>query len=60
MSNYTFDEAFKVLEGTFDRLGSTVKDDTLMRVVKNLMESSYHLGGKHEIERMSKGNKYAD
>ena len=60
MSDHTFDEAFKSLELTFDVLGSIVKDDTLMEVVKNLMESSYYLGGCHEIKRMSKGNKYAD
>ena len=54
MSDYTFDEAFKSAEATFNTLGSMVKDETLMRVVKHLMESAYYIGGRHEIEKMLK------
>ena len=52
-TNLTFEQAFEQSRETYDILGSMVKDETLMRVVKHLMESAYHIGARHELEKMN-------
>ena len=46
MSMHTFEEAFEVVEKEFNMLGSMVKDNDLMQIVKHLMGSVYYLGIK--------------